>query len=144
MNSTHAKQLFLNLPVKDLEKSQNFYEALGFSINPIFTDAEQKCLVWCDEIYVMLHAIAFSEKHVKKPLANFQSLAGPSFTLTLANQEQVFVLTEQALNAGGLAIAPQVDAAYMTLRTIEDPDGYSWGFLYIDMPNFQALSTPNA
>lgn len=140
MNTTQAKQLFLNLPVKDLKKSQSFYEALGFSINPIFTDNDQICLVWTNEIYVMLHNRAFTDKHVRKPLANFLTHAGPSFTLTLANREQVLALTQKALDAGALVITPQVDEDPMTLRTIEDPDGHIWGLIYLDMQKFQPLS----
>ena len=79
------KQLFLNLPAKDLVKSQEFYEALGFIIHPVFTDENQKCLA-----------------------------------------------------AGGIEPIPLIDEGFMQVRTIEDPDGYTWGLLYLDMDKFVA------
>jgi predicted lactoylglutathione lyase len=51
------KQIFINLPVKNLEASMNFYEQLGFTVNPLFTFDDQKCMVWSNQIYVMLQSI---------------------------------------------------------------------------------------
>jgi predicted lactoylglutathione lyase len=143
MDPTKAKQIFINIPVKDLEKSQTFYEALGFTINPVFTDEDQKCLVWSDEIYVMLQTYKFTEKHVSKPRANFHNVSGPSFTLPLSNQKEVLKLIQKGTQAGGLETSPKLDEAFMTLRTIEDPDGYNWGLMYLDMQQFQPLSNPS-
>ena len=58
------KQIFINLPVSDLEKSKKFYQALGFSENPLFTDEEQKCMIWSDSIYIMLQSRLFSNSHL--------------------------------------------------------------------------------
>ena len=132
------KQLFLNLPAKDLVKSQEFYEALGFIIHPVFTDENQKCLVWSDHIYVMLQSHAFSGKHLGKPIADFQKLAGPSFTLPLESLSDVNRLAEKGLAAGGIEPIPLIDEGFMQVRTIEDPDGYTWGLLYLDMDKFVA------
>jgi predicted lactoylglutathione lyase len=51
------KQIFINLPVKNLEASMNFYEQLGFTVNPLFTFDDQKCMVWSNQIYVMFQSI---------------------------------------------------------------------------------------
>jgi predicted lactoylglutathione lyase len=132
------KQLFLNLPAKDLKKSQEFYEALGFIIHPVFTDENQKCLVWSDHIYVMLQSHAFSGKHLGKPIADFNQVAGPSFTLPLESLSDVNRLAEKGLAAGGIEPIPLIDEGFMQVRTIEDPDGYTWGLLYLDMDKFVA------
>ncbi len=50
------KQIFINLPVKDIEKSMNLYQKLGFIMKPLFTDDNQKCMVWSDQIYIMLQS----------------------------------------------------------------------------------------
>ncbi len=142
MDAKKAKQIFLNLPVKDLEKAQRFYEALGFTMNPVFTDEGQKCLVWSEEIFVMLQSFAFSDKHVSKPRANFHHVSGPSFTLPLASESQVFEGIQKGIQAGGVARSPNVDESFMTLRSIEDPDGHIWGLMYLDMQQFQPLSNP--
>ena len=133
------KQLFLNLPVENITKSQAFYEALGFTVNPIFTDEDQKCMVWSEHIYVMLQSKAFTEKHGTKPLANLHSYAGPSFTLPLENPTDVDRLAEIALAQGAKEPNPQVQLEFMHLRTIEDSDGHTWGLLYLNMEKFVPL-----
>lgn len=134
------KQLFLNLPVKNLQKSQAFYEALGFSINPVFTDEDQKCMVWSEQIYVMLQSHAFSGIYLQKPLADFRQVSGPSFTLPLESLSQVNTLANNALNAGGIESIPLIDEGFMQVRTIEDLDGHTWGLMYLDMDLFKQLS----
>jgi predicted lactoylglutathione lyase len=135
-----VKQLYLNLPVKNLEKSQAFYEALGFVINPVFTDdVNQKCLVWSDHIYVMLQSLTFTAKHVKKPHANFQHVSGPSFTLPLESFADINKLAEKGLAAGGKESIPMIDEGFMQVRTLEDPDGHTWGLLYLDLEKFKSL-----
>jgi predicted lactoylglutathione lyase len=131
------KQFFLNLPSENLAKSQAFYEALGFNVNPIFTDEDQKCLVWSEQIYVMLQAFSFTDKHVKKPRANFHEASGPSFTLPLENQTQVLELFQKGIEAGGIASGPILDESFMTLRSIEDPDGHLWGLMYLNRDKFE-------
>lgn len=131
------KQLFLNLASENLKKSQAFYEALGFTVNPIFTDADQKCMVWSEQIYVMLQSFSFTDQHVKKPRANFQEVSGPSFTLPLENQMQVLELFQQGIDAGGKASEPILDESFMTLRSIEDPDGHLWGLMYLNREKFE-------
>jgi len=64
------KQIFINLPVQDLNAAQLFYTALGFTVNPLFTFDDQKCMVWCDQVYVMLQSIEMFEKGNKKNLAD--------------------------------------------------------------------------
>lgn len=134
------KQLFLNLPVKDLETSQAFYEALGFTLNPLFSGENQKCLVWSDHMYVMLQSRAFSGKHIGKPIADFNQVAGPSFTLPLPSLEDVNILAEKGLVAGGREPIPMIDEGFMQVRSIEDPDGYTWGLLYLDLVRFKTKS----
>lgn len=53
-----AKQIFINLTVENLEKSVFFYKEIGFSVFPLFTFDDQKCMAWGNEILVMLHSIA--------------------------------------------------------------------------------------
>ena len=138
MPTPQSQQIFINLPVANLQLSQLFYEALGFTGNPTFTGEDQKCMVWSDQIYVMLQSHAFSNKHAHKSIADFQQVTGPSFTLPLASVEQVNLLAEKGLKAGGFASIPMIDEGFMQVRTIEDPDGYSWGLMYLDMQKFNS------
>jgi predicted lactoylglutathione lyase len=138
MATPKLQQIFINLPVANLQQAQLFYEALGFTANPTFTGEDQICLVWCDQIYVMLQSHAFSKKHAHKPLADFQQVAGPSFTLPLESGDQVNLLAEKGLLAGGSETIPLIDEGFMQVRTIEDPDGYTWGLMYLDMQKFNS------
>lgn len=62
------KQIFINLPVKDVEVSMAFYTQLGFKVNPLFTFDDQKCMVWSEQIYVMLQTLKMAESGKKKIL----------------------------------------------------------------------------
>jgi uncharacterized protein len=64
------KQIFINLPVKDVEASVDFYSQLGFTVNPLFTFADQKCMAWTDQIYVMLQTLEMSKAGEKKNMAD--------------------------------------------------------------------------
>lgn len=60
------KQLFINLPVKNVAVSMNFYTQLGFTVNPLFTFDDQKCMAWTDQVYVMLQTLDMSKKERQK------------------------------------------------------------------------------
>jgi predicted lactoylglutathione lyase len=64
------RQIFINLPVKNVEASMNFYTQLGFTVNPLFTFDDQKCMVWSDQIYVMLQTLEMSKTREKKNIAD--------------------------------------------------------------------------
>ncbi|MHA8091185.1 VOC family protein [Aquirufa regiilacus] len=138
MPTPPSQQIFINLPVANLQQSQLFYEALGFRGNPTFTGEDQKCMVWSDQIFVMLQSHTFSNKHAQKSIADFQRVTGPSFTLPLESVGQVNLLVEKGLKAGGSTSIPMVDEGFMQVRTIEDPDGYSWGLMYLDIQKFNS------
>jgi uncharacterized protein len=72
-----AKQIFINLAVKDLQKSFDLYTAMGFTINPQFSDDTGKCMVWCENIFVMLLTYEKFAIFATKPIADTKSsLAG--------------------------------------------------------------------
>lgn len=71
-----SKQVFINFPVKDLEKSISFYEALGFTINPQFSDETGKCMVWSDHIFVMILNHEKFSSFTNKPLADSKTSIG--------------------------------------------------------------------
>lgn len=133
------KQIFINLPVNDLEKSVKFYVALGFTINPLFTDEDQKCLVWSDAIYVMLQSKSFFTSYLNKPLADTKSFLTPSHTLPVESMQQVNEMMENGLQAGGFEPVPVLSQSFMYLRSIEDLDGHLWGIMFLDVEKFKSL-----
>jgi predicted lactoylglutathione lyase len=135
------KQIFINLPVADIEKSMDFYTQLGFTINPLFTGENQKCMVWSDQIYVILQTKAFSSAYIKKPFLDVKNFSTASFTIPVESIARVNEMIENGLHAGGKEPVPMLDEGFMFLRTIEDLDGFNWGVMHLDMGAFKALNT---
>ncbi len=135
------QQIFINLPVADIEKSMLFNTQLGFTMNPIFTDEDQKCMVWSDHIYVMLQTIPFSSAYIKKPFLDVKNFSTASFTLPVESIARVNEMIVNGLHAGGKEPVSMLDEGFMFLRSIEDLDGYIWGVMHLDMGAFKALNT---
>jgi uncharacterized protein len=135
------KQLFINLPVSDLKRSMQFYLALGFTPNPLFTDEEQKCMVWSDSIYLMLQSRQFSNSYFEKQMIDARKHQMPSFTLPVGTVESVNEMMENGLRSGGAEPVPGINEGFMFLRSIEDIDGYVWGIMYLDLVKFQSVKT---
>lgn len=98
-------------------------------------------MVWSEQIYVMLQTFAFSSTYNQKTRADLHHVYGPSFTLPLASLIQVNQLAERGIQAGGKESIPYIDEGFMQVRTIEDPDGNTWGLMYLEMDKFQLLSS---
>ena len=133
------KQLFLNLPVNDVEKSMAFYLALGFTMTPLFTDMDQKCLVYSDSIYLMLQSRAFANSYVKREVIDIHKSLIPSFTLPVASIEKVDEMMNNGLTAGGIESVEVLKEDFMYLRSMEDLDGYMWGIMCLDVEKFKRL-----
>jgi predicted lactoylglutathione lyase len=137
------KQLFINLPVNDLEESMQFYFALGFTINPLFTDDDQKCMIWSNSIYLMLQSRQFSNSYLEKQKIDAREYQMPSFTLPVESFELVNVMMENGIKAGGKEPANTIKLDFMFLRSIEDLDGYIWGIMYLDQEIFKSKKNFN-
>ena len=137
------KQLFINLPVNDLEESMQFYFALGFTINPLFTDDDQKCMIWSNSIYLMLQSRQFSNSYLEKQKIDAREYQMPSFTLPVESIELVNVMMENGIKAGGKEPTNTIKLDFMFLRSIEDLDGYIWGIMYLDQEIFKSKKNFN-
>jgi predicted lactoylglutathione lyase len=133
------KQLFLNLPVSDVEKSMAFYLALGFTMNPLFTDKDQKCLVYSDSIYLMLQSRKFANSYVRREVIDVHKSLIPSFTLPVESIEKVDEMMNNGLTAGGIESVEVLKEDFMYLRSMEDLDGYMWGIMCLDVEKFKRL-----
>ncbi len=130
------KQIFINLAVKDLDKSMNFYTAMGFTNNPQFSDESGKCMVWADGIFVMIMTHEKFQSFATKPIADTKSGLAGLFSLSLESVEQVNETMEKALAAGGIEPNEMRDYGFMQQRTLEDFDGHTWEVFYMDMSKF--------
>ena len=133
------KQIFINIPVNDLDKAQQFYIALGFMINPLFTDDQQKCNVWSGTIYIMLQSRAFANMYIHKTAVDPRKNQMPSFTLPVESVALVNNIMDKGLHAGGQEPVPAINEDFMYLRSIQDLDGYIWGLMCLDMDKFKSL-----
>ena len=127
------KQVFINLAVKDLQKSMDFYTALGFSINTQFSDNTGKCMVWSENIFVMILTYEKFSTFVTKPLADTKSNVAGIFSLSVDSINEVNSIMTNGLNAGGKEPNEMRDYGFMQQRTIEDFDGHTWEVFYMDI-----------
>lgn len=131
-----AKQIFINLAVKDLQKSMDFYTALGFTNNPQFSDEAGKCMVWSDTIFVMLLTHGKFATFATRPIADTKSKLAALYSLSTNSIDEVNSIMAGGLKAGGTEPHDMRDYGFMQQRTIEDMDGHTWEVFCMDMSKF--------
>lgn len=131
-----AKQIFINLAVKDLQKSMDFYTALGFTNNPQFSDDSGKCMVWSESIFVMLLTHEKFSSFATKPIADTKSNVAGLFSLSVDSVDEMNNIVSNGLHAGGIEPSEMKDYGFMQQRTIEDFDGHTWEIFFMDMTQF--------
>ncbi|QNF35574.1 glyoxalase/bleomycin resistance/extradiol dioxygenase family protein [Adhaeribacter swui] len=134
------KQIFINLPVKIVEASMGFYSALGFTVNPLFTFDDQKCMVWSDQIYVMLQTLEMFQFGNTKNLADPKKNTIATFTLPVESLDKLHEMMENGLKAGGTELASTRDEGFMQVRNIEDLDGHLWAIMFLDLDKFKLMT----
>ena len=128
------KQIFVNLPVKDLKKSIDFFSQLGFSFNLQFTDEKAACLIINDgSIYAMLLTEEMFRNFTKKAIADATKTTEVLIALDIESREQVDEMVQKAVKAGGSIYADAQDHGWMYQHGFADPDGHQWELLYMDM-----------
>jgi uncharacterized protein len=127
-----ARMIFVNLPVTDLPRSMAFYEALGFTKNPAFSDASGACMVLSEAIHVMILTHAKWRGFTNRPIPDSGS-SEVSLAFTCESRDEVNSLVESGAAHGGTAdINPPEDHGFMYQRTIVDPDGHVWEPFWMD------------
>ena len=129
-----AKMIFVNLPVTDLKRSMVFYEAVGFTNNPQFTNDQAAAMMWSDEIVVMLLVHEFWKTFTDKAIPDARSSAQVLLCLSQDSREAVDAIVDKAVGAGGRSEpTPNQDMGFMYGRSFEDPDGHIWENVFMDM-----------
>jgi uncharacterized protein len=131
-----AKQVFINLAVKNLQKSMDFYTAFGFTNNPQFSDETAKCMVWSENIYLMILTHEKFATFATKPIADTKTKLAGLFSLSLDSIDEVNRMVESGIKAGGTEPNEMRDYGFMQQRTIEDFDGHTWEVFFMDMTKF--------
>jgi predicted lactoylglutathione lyase len=126
------KQIIVNLPVKNLEKSRAYFSALGFSFNPQFSNESVAMVVIAEgSINAMLMTEAFFKSLIDKPLAQAKEANEVILCLTCESREELDGLVARALAAGGRTPHPPEDHGFMYTQGFEDIDGHLWNLVWM-------------
>ncbi|SFP58386.1 MULTISPECIES: VOC family protein [Variovorax] len=132
-----TKQIFVNLPVKDLDKSKAFFNALGYNFNPQFTDANAACMVVQEgSIHAMLLVESFFKTFTDKAIADTRTSTEVLLCLSCESRAEVDELVAKAVAAGGTTPRAPQDLGFMYGHGFQDLDGHLWELVFMD-PNAQ-------
>jgi len=124
--------IFVNLPVKDLGRSVDFFKNLGFEFNPQFTDENATCMVISDSACVMLLIEPFFRGFTNKDIADSSASTETILALSAESREEVDALVDRALAAGGRRSVDATDHGFMYARSFQDVDGHLWEVIWMD------------
>lgn len=127
-----ATKIFVNLPVKDLNKSMDFFTQLGFTFNPQFTNHEAACMVIGENIFAMLLTEERFKDFTKKEISDAKKTTEVLIAIDAESREAVDDLVRKAVSAGGSLYADPQDHGWMYGHSFADPDGHQWEVLYMD------------
>ncbi|HIH09493.1 MAG TPA: VOC family protein [Candidatus Diapherotrites archaeon] len=125
-------KIFVNLPVKDLGRSVEFFTKLGFKFDPRFTDKNATCMIVGSDIFVMLLAKGFFKTFTKKEISDAAKSTEVIVALSAPGRDAVDALVDRALSAGAKISNQPTDQGWMYGRSFQDPDGHLWEIFYMD------------
>jgi uncharacterized protein len=131
-------QIFINLAVNNLEQSLQFYTALGFKNNPQFSDETAQCMVWAENIFVMIMTHEKMNGFITKPIADTKNTSAAIYSVNVDSVDDINKIMEAGLAAGGIEPTEMKDYGFMIQRSIEDFDGHTWEIFFMDMSKFPA------
>jgi predicted lactoylglutathione lyase len=126
------RMMFVNLPVKDLPASRAFFEALGFSFNPAFSNDEAACLIVAENIFVMLLTEDRFRDFITGPISDAHAATEVLTCITADSRDAVDTMLSRALAAGGRPWRPIMDHGFMYACSFQDPDGHVWEVVHMD------------
>ncbi|KLK94089.1 hypothetical protein AA309_06470 [Microvirga vignae] len=127
-----ATKIYVNLPVKDLQRSVRFFKAMGFGLNPEFSDESAACMVIADNIFAMLLTEAKFREFARKPVADASRMTEMLTSLSVESRARVNQLVDKALAQGGREVREPEDHGFMFGRSFSDLDGHIWEIIYLD------------
>jgi len=129
-----ATKLFVNLPVKDLPKTKDFFEGLGFKFNPQFTDETAACMILNEDTYAMLLTHAKFKEFAPQAIADAMRNTEVLIALSCDSRNNVDEMVAKAVAAGGRIYTKPKDYGFMYGHSFQDLDGHVWELFYMD-PN---------
>ena len=127
-----ASKIFINLAVKDLKKSIDFFTTLGFSFNPKFTDEQATCMIIGENIFAMLVTEQRFKDFTKKEICNANKNTEVLLAMDAESKEKVDEMVKNAVDAGGSIYMEPQDHGWMYGHSFADLDGHQWEIFYMD------------
>lgn len=127
-----VRQIFVNLPVHDMARTRAFFEALGFAINPRFSNEQATCVVIAPNICAMLLLVPFFQGFTKLPVADATQTTEVLTALACDSRDEVDALVARAVRAGGSTPNAPQDHGFMYQHGFADPDGHQWEVFWMD------------
>lgn len=137
MPTARSRKVFVNLPVRDLERSKAFFATLGFGFNPQFTDEKAACMILSDEGFVMLLRREFFATFTSREVAAPGTTTEVLIALSCESRDEVVQLTKIAFENGGSPAQPPQDYGFMYQSSFHDPDGHHWELAWMDPSHLQ-------
>ena len=125
-------QIFVNLPIKDLGRTVEFFKKLGFAFNPQFTDENATCMIINDNIFVMLLVEKFFKTFTKKEICDTTKDTEVIIALSTESREKVDEMMQHVFEAGGKETREPQDHGWMYGRSFQDINGHLWEIIYMD------------
>jgi predicted lactoylglutathione lyase len=129
-----ATQIFVNLPVKDLNRSVEFFTRLGYTFNPQFTNENATCMIISDTIYIMLLTETFFQTFTTKQIIDAHTQVECIICLSADSKDAVNDMVDKAETAGATIPNPATDYGFMYQHSFADLDGHHWEYVWMD-PN---------
>jgi len=134
MSATRSREIFVNLPVRDIQKSMEFFSSLGFTFNPQFTDQKAACMIISDKAYVMLLSEPFFRGFTKNDVCDTSRSTEALLALSCESRGEVDQMVRKAIDGGGRHAMDPMDHGFMYNWSFYDLDGHHWEVLWMD-PN---------
>lgn len=131
--------IFVNLPVKDLQRSIKFFTQMGFKFNPQFTNEEATCMILGKDMYAMLLVEKTFSGFTKRPIGETPKTAEVIVSLMLDNRPDVDILADKALKAGAVNYSDPVEMGFMYNRSFQDLDGHLWEVGWMDPAHVEPI-----
>ncbi len=125
-------KIFVNLPVRDLGKSKEFFSKIGFSFNPQFTNDKAACMIIGENIYAMLLTEEMFKTFTKKEISDAKKTTEVLLAVDAESREKVNEMVKKAVEAGGSLYRDAEDHGWMYECSFADLDGHQWEVLYMD------------
>ncbi|MXQ12030.1 VOC family protein [Microvirga makkahensis] len=127
-----ATKIYVNLPVKDLQRSVRFFQGVGFGFNPQLSDESAACMAISDEIFALLLTEARFREIARRPVADTTRTTEVITCLSVESRTRVNQLVDRALAQGGREVREPEDHGFMFGRSFSDLDGHIWEIIYMN------------